>query len=74
MSRTTRGPRVIRPNGLRAADRTSRQRRVSRYRPSIGWYGSVAAPIATSSRFQVRRASSRRRISGMLTFTRIDWP
>ena len=32
---------------------------ISRYRPSARWYGSVLVPIATGSRDQPGRASSR---------------
>ncbi len=48
--------------------------RVSRKRPSAGWYGSVAVPSATSSRAQDGRASSRRSTSATFVFTRIDRP
>ena len=60
----------------RRARRTQRpmQPRVSRYRPSAGWYGSVAAPMATSSRRQPRRASSDRSTSTTLTLTRTFEP
>jgi hypothetical protein len=61
-------------SGLRASASASMEPRVSRYLPSAGWYGSVAAPIATSSCFQDRLAISRRSTSTTLTFTRIDRP
>ena len=50
MSRTIIGPRVMIRIGFAASPSTSRHARVSLYRPSAGWYGSVAAPIATISR------------------------
>ena len=74
-SRTISGPRVIIVERVRAPRAsTSRQARVSRYRPSAGWYGSVAAPIATGSPRHDGRASSRRSTSATLTLTRIDVP
>ena len=73
-SRTMRGPRVMMLNGVRAAPSTRMQPRVNRYRPSAGWYGSVAAPMATSSRRQPRRASSARSTSTTLTLTRTFVP
>ena len=57
-SRTIIGPRVMIENGFAAPASTSRHARVSRYRPSAGWYGSVAAPIATCSNGHDGRASS----------------
>ena len=74
MSRTIIGPRVMIENGVAARPSTSMHARVSLYRPSAGWYGSVAAPIATSRRFHDGRASSRRSTSATFTFTRIDRP
>ena len=74
MSRTTIGPRVMIDSGLRPRARASMQPRVSRYLPSAGWYGSVAAPIATTSWFQRGLASSRRSTSTTLTLTRIERP
>ena len=73
-SRTIIGLRVIRLNGFDASRSASRQPRVSLYRPSAGWYGSVAAPIATVSPCQDGRASSRRSTSATFTFTRIERP
>jgi len=48
--------------------------RVSRYRPSAGWYGSVAAPIVTDSRCHDGRVSSLRSMSAMFVFTRMLVP
>ena len=73
-SRTISGPRVMMSKGFEASRSTSMHARVSRYRPSAGWYGSVAAPITTCSPAQLARASSTRRRSAMLSFTRIDVP
>jgi hypothetical protein len=61
-------------NGFDASRKTSRQARVSLYLPSAGWYGSVAAPIATCSCSHDERASSRLSTSATLVFTRIDVP
>jgi hypothetical protein len=73
-SRTTIGPRVINPNGVRASPSATMAPRVSRKRPSAGWYGSVAVPIATCSRRHERRVSSRVRTSTTFVLTRIDLP
>ena len=73
-SRTISGPRVMIEKGLWAAKSSSRQARVSLYRPSAGWYGSVAAPIATPSPRQLSRASSRCSTSATFVFTRIERP
>jgi hypothetical protein len=73
-SRTIIGPRVMIENGFAASASTSRHARVSRYRPSAGWYGSVAAPIATCSFSQLARASSRASTSATLILTRIERP
>jgi hypothetical protein len=73
-SRTIIGPRVMIENGFAAAASSSTQARVSRYRPSAGWYGSVAAPTATCSCFHDGRASSPRRTSATFTLTRIERP
>ncbi len=74
MSRTMSGPRVIRWSGVRCAASWPMQARVSRNRPSAGWYGSVAVPTATRSAFQDGRPSSRPSTSAMFVFTRIDVP
>ena len=74
MSRTTSGPRVTIEYGVQAAASSTRQARVRRNFPSAGWYGSVAVPSATSSRFHDARASSRRSTSAMFGLTRIDRP
>ena len=71
MSRTTIGPLVTRPIGVRAVARCSSARRVSRYSPSMGWYGSVAVPMAICSRAHEGLPSSRARTSGKFVFTRI---
>ena len=73
-SRTTSGPRVTIENGVPLASSSARHARVSRNRPSAGWYGSVAVPSATSSRCHDRRASSRRSTSATFDFTRIERP
>ena len=65
MSRTTSGPRVMIENGVHACASSTMQARVSRKRPSAGWYGSVAVPIATSSGTHDFLSSSRRRTSAM---------
>ena len=71
----TRGPLIVRDlDVLAAAARTSRQARVRRKRPSAGWYGSVAAPIAMLSACHAGRASSRRSTSAMFDLTRIEVP
>ena len=61
-------------NGVQASASSTRHARVSRKRPSAGWYGSVAAPIETLSRCHVGRASSSRNTSATFTFTRIERP
>jgi hypothetical protein len=68
------GPRVMIENGLAASENASMQARVRRYRPSAGWYGSVAAPTATTSRCQEGRASSRLRTSATFVLTRMLEP
>ena len=73
-SRTIIGPRVMIENGLDASRKASRQPRVTRYRPSAGWYGSVAAPTATCSCSHDERASSRLSTSATFVLTRIDVP
>ena len=74
MSRTIIGPRVMIANGLAAAPSASMHARVSLYRPSAGWYGSVAAPMVTDSRCHDGRASSLRSTSAMFVFTRMLVP
>ncbi len=61
-------------NGVPERANSRRQARVSRNRPSAGWYGSVAVPSATSSRSHDGRASSRRSTSATFVFTRIERP
>ena len=73
-SRTIIGPRVMSPIGVRASPSASIAPRVRRKRPSAGWYGSVAVPTTTCSRFHDRRASSRRSTSTRFVLTRIDVP
>ena len=73
-SRTTIGPRVISPNGVRDSPSATIAPRVNLNRPSAGWYGSVAVPMATCSRRHDRRASSRVRTSTILVLTRIEVP
>ena len=53
-SRTTSGPRVTIENGVPDDASSPMHARVSRNRPSAGWYGSVAVPSATSSRCHER--------------------
>jgi hypothetical protein len=74
MSLTMSGPRVMIEKGLAAWAKTSMQARVSRYRPSAGWYGSVAAPTTTPSRCQDGRASSRLSTSATFVLTRMLAP
>ena len=73
-SRTIIGPRVMRPNGVAPSASAVIAPRVSRNRPSAGWYGSVALPMATVSCRQDGRASSRRSTSTTFGLTRIDVP
>ena len=73
-SRTIIGPRVMIANGFAWSASASMHARVSRYRPSTGWYGSVAAPIVTPSRSHDARASSRRSTSATFVFTRMLVP
>ncbi len=70
MSRTISVPFVMIESGIGRCASISRVRRVTRYRPSPGWYGSVLVPSATlPSR---GRRSSRPRTSGKLTLTSIS--
>jgi hypothetical protein len=73
-SRTIIGPRVMIENGFAASRRTSRQARLSLYRPSAGWYGSVAAPIAIPSDSHDGRDSSLRSTSATFVLTRMLVP
>ena len=73
-SRTISGPRVMIPNGVANSPIAWIAPRVSRQRPSAGWYGSVAVPTATCSRVHDRRVSSRRRTATRFVLTRIDDP
>ena len=68
------GPRVMIEKAFGAAASTSRHARVSLKRPSAGWYGSVAAPIAICSYDQEGRESSPASTSATFTFPRIDRP
>ncbi len=45
--------------------------RISRYRPSARWYGSVPVPIAMCSPFHDFDPSCRRSTCGAFTFTTI---
>ena len=71
-SRSSSGDFVSTEHGLAKSRNASQIPRISLYRPSTHWYGSVFVPIATCSRFHDGRASSTRRTSGTLIFTTIS--
>ena len=70
MSRVTAGDLVVIPTrrpGTRS--KLSSTRRVTRNRDSAGWYGSVAAPMATSSPLSRARLSLERSFASSACFT-----
>jgi hypothetical protein len=73
-SRTASGPRVMMLKRVRASARIWMQARVSLYRPSAGWYGSVAEPIATWALRRLGSRNSCRSTSAMFGFTRMEMP
>ena len=64
----------MRPNGSRPTASAVIAPRVSRKRPSAGWYGSVAVPMATGSCLQDATRELAASTSTMFGLTRIEAP
>ncbi|MFN8635419.1 MAG: hypothetical protein U0893_16355 [Chloroflexota bacterium] len=70
-SRITSGDVVTSPTGVRKSRNASSACRVSRNRPSAGWFASVLVSMVTVPRFRDRRHSSLRNMSIGFDLTKI---